>query len=78
TAMLETVNGGELTATVESGSVKLTDARGGAAYVTIADAYASNGVVHEVNGVLLPPAPPAAAPAETMTDDDGMDNDDGM
>ncbi len=57
-ATLTTVNGGTLTATLEGEAVKLTDARGGAAYVTVADAVASNGVVHEVNGVLLP-APPA-------------------
>ncbi|MHB9879647.1 fasciclin domain-containing protein [Pacificimonas sp. ICDLI1SI03] len=53
-ATIGTVNGAELTASLEAGNVKLTDVRGNAAYVTTADAKASNGVVHEINGVLLP------------------------
>jgi uncharacterized surface protein with fasciclin (FAS1) repeats len=38
-----------------SGSdVVITDAKGAAATVTIADVYQSNGVIHVVNKVLLP------------------------
>ncbi|EMD84352.1 hypothetical protein C725_0282 [Pacificimonas flava] len=62
TAMLTTLQGGELTAKMQNGNVALTDARGNTAYVTVADAKASNGVVHVLNGVLLPPAPANPAP----------------
>ena len=60
-ATLSTVAGGNLTATMEGGNVKLTDARGGVSYVTTANARASNGIVHEVNAVLLPPVPAATS-----------------
>lgn len=54
TAMLQTVAGQTITATIVNDSVKLTDALGNVGYVTEADKDASNGVVHLVNGVLLP------------------------
>lgn len=63
TATLTTLQGGKLTAKMQNGNVALTDARGNTAYVTVADARASNGVVHVVNGVLLPPASASPAPA---------------
>jgi uncharacterized surface protein with fasciclin (FAS1) repeats len=53
-AMLKTVAGGTLTATVSDGKVMLTDEKGGMATVTIADVYQSNGVIHVVDSVLLP------------------------
>ncbi|GAC1539351.1 MAG: fasciclin domain-containing protein [Ramlibacter sp.] len=53
-AMLKTASGGTLTATMSGSSVVITDAKGGAATVTIADVYQSNGVIHVVNKVLLP------------------------
>ncbi len=46
-----TVNGAELTVDINGSTVKVDDAT-----VTTADVMASNGVVHIVDGVLLPPA----------------------
>lgn len=51
---LKTVNGGTLTATIEGGSVVLTDAVGNRANVVQVDVDASNGVVHVIDGVLMP------------------------
>ncbi len=53
-AMLKTASGGMLTATMSGGNVMIMDDKGGAATVTIADVYQSNGVIHVVNKVLLP------------------------
>jgi uncharacterized surface protein with fasciclin (FAS1) repeats len=53
-AMLKTVAGGNLTATSAMGGVMITDEKGGAAKVTIADVYQSNGVIHVVDKVMLP------------------------
>jgi uncharacterized surface protein with fasciclin (FAS1) repeats len=53
-AMLKTVSGGTLTASIQGGKVVLTDEKGGMATVTIADVYQSNGVIHVVDAVLLP------------------------
>ena len=53
-AMLKTASGGTLVATMSAGKVLITDAKGGAATVTIADVYQSNGVIHVVDKVLLP------------------------
>ncbi len=53
-AVLTTVSGGKLTASVENGKVKLVDENGGAVFVTAADLKGSNGVVHVVDGVVLP------------------------
>jgi uncharacterized surface protein with fasciclin (FAS1) repeats len=53
-AELTTVAGGKLYASMEGGNVVITDEKGGKATVTIADVYQSNGVIHEVNAVLLP------------------------
>ena len=50
-ATLTTVEGKPLTLTVENDFVKLN----GTSYVTKADVMQSNGVIHSVNGVLLPP-----------------------
>ena len=55
-AELTTVGGGKLTAAVEGGKVVLTDATGAKATVTATDLKASNGVIHVVDGVLLPSA----------------------
>jgi uncharacterized surface protein with fasciclin (FAS1) repeats len=54
-ATLTTVQGGELTATRSGGNVIVTDASGGASTVTIADVLQSNGVIHVVDTVLMPP-----------------------
>lgn len=53
-AELKTLNGGTLTAAVESGKVVLTDAKGGKATVTQADVFQSNGVIHVTDTVSLP------------------------
>jgi uncharacterized surface protein with fasciclin (FAS1) repeats len=49
-----TVQGGELTFTLEGDMVKITDGAGGMGTVTIADVVQSNGVIHVVDKVLLP------------------------
>lgn len=54
-AALTTVQGGTLTATRSGDSVVITDAAGGASTVTIADVMQSNGVIHVVDTVLMPP-----------------------
>lgn len=51
---LTTVNGGKLTASLDNGKVKLTDEKGGSAYVTTADLKGSNGVIHVIDTVLMP------------------------
>ena len=61
----ETLQGGSLTITVEGDMVRINDAQ-----VVIADIEASNGTIHVIDAVLLPPAPeetaaePTEAPAE--------------
>lgn len=51
---LTTVQGGTLTASIEKGKVKLTDENGGTAYVVATDLKGSNGIVHVIDGVVLP------------------------
>lgn len=53
-AVLTTVNGAKLTASMDKDKVKLTDESGNAMYVTATDLKGSNGVVHVIDGVLLP------------------------
>jgi uncharacterized surface protein with fasciclin (FAS1) repeats len=53
-AMLKTVSGGMLTATMEGKDLVLTDEKGGKSKVTIADVKQSNGVIHVVDTVLMP------------------------
>jgi len=53
-AVLTTVSGGKLTASMDNGKVKLTDESGNSAFVTADDLKGSNGVVHVIDGVLLP------------------------
>jgi uncharacterized surface protein with fasciclin (FAS1) repeats len=53
-AVLTTVQGGKLTATMMGNRVMLTDAKGGMSHVTIADVNQSNGVIHVVDTVLMP------------------------
>jgi len=49
-----TVAGGKLTATIENGKVILTDEKGQKSTVVATDLKASNGVIHVIDGVLLP------------------------
>jgi len=53
-AELQTVSGGMLTAMLDGDMVKIKDAKGNVATVTIADVNQSNGVIHVVDTVLLP------------------------
>ena len=53
-AMLTTVQGGKLTASLSGGNVIITDAKGGQARVTTADLVQSNGVIHVTDAVSLP------------------------
>ena len=53
-AVLSTVSGGKLTASLDGKKVKLTDEKGGFAYVTVADVNQKNGVIHVIDGVVQP------------------------
>lgn len=53
-AVLTTVNGGKLTASMKGGKLVLTDEKGGTSTVTIKDVYQSNGVIHVVDTVVMP------------------------
>jgi uncharacterized surface protein with fasciclin (FAS1) repeats len=53
-ATLKTVRAEDLTISVINGKIVLTDAKGGASTVTIADVFQSNGVIHVVDAVLMP------------------------
>lgn len=51
---LTTVDGAPLTASSDGTAVALTDANGNTSYVETADVQQRNGIVHVVNGVLVP------------------------
>ena len=53
-AMLKTVEGESLTVEEKRGRLEVVDAKGAAAWVTIPDVLQSNGVIHVVDGVLMP------------------------
>ena len=53
-AMLKTVQGGMLTATMVGDKIKITDSKGGMATITITNVNQSNGVIHVIDRVLLP------------------------
>jgi uncharacterized surface protein with fasciclin (FAS1) repeats len=53
-AMLKTVAGGSLWASMSGGKVHITDEKGDVASVTIADVIQSNGVIHVIDKVMLP------------------------
>jgi uncharacterized surface protein with fasciclin (FAS1) repeats len=53
-AMLKSVQGGTLTASMSGSNVIVTDAKGNAATVVTADVRQSNGVIHVVDSVLMP------------------------
>jgi uncharacterized surface protein with fasciclin (FAS1) repeats len=55
-ATLTTVQGGTLTASREGRFIRLTDGAGGTALVTAADVAGSNGLVHVIDTVVMPPA----------------------
>jgi uncharacterized surface protein with fasciclin (FAS1) repeats len=53
-AVLKTVEGDSITASLSGPNVIITDDKGGTATVTTADVYQSNGVVHVIDSVLMP------------------------
>ena len=53
-AMLKTVSGDTLTATMSGNMIMLRDEKGGTSTVTIADVMQSNGVIHVIDTVLMP------------------------
>ena len=53
-AVLTTVQGGKLTASMMGNLVMLVDAKGGMSHVRQADVFQSNGVIHVVDAVMLP------------------------
>ncbi|BAU90116.1 beta-Ig-H3/fasciclin [Methylorubrum populi] len=53
-ATLKTAQGEPLTVTAKGKGVMVTDTKGNTARVTTADVMQSNGVIHVINGVLLP------------------------
>src|SRR5208283_3695266 len=54
TATLKTVDGENLTASMDGKHIVITDAKGDKSMVTIANVWQSNGVIHVVDTVLLP------------------------
>jgi uncharacterized surface protein with fasciclin (FAS1) repeats len=60
-AVLATMGGGTLTATRDGDRIVLTDAAGTRAVVTGADQQFSNGVVHQIDAVLMPQQQQAGA-----------------
>jgi uncharacterized surface protein with fasciclin (FAS1) repeats len=51
---VKTVNGAELTINVKDGKVTITDAKGNTVNVVKTDIVGSNGVIHVIDGVLMP------------------------
>ena len=63
-APLATMSGGTLTATKEGGKTVISDSAGHKATITTGDQQFTNGVVHQIDAVLMPSKQPAAnAPA---------------
>ena len=54
--MWATVNGADVTVTMADGGVTIEDGQGDVAQVVTADIPASNGVIHVIDTVLLPPS----------------------
>jgi uncharacterized surface protein with fasciclin (FAS1) repeats len=53
-AVLPTLNGETLVASMEGPKFVLSDEHGGKSYITVADVYQSNGVIQVVDSVLMP------------------------
>ncbi len=53
-AVLKTVQGETLTATIQDGKIVLMDQKGGVSIVTTADVIQSNGVIYVIDSVLMP------------------------
>ena len=65
-APLATMGGETITATKEGGKIVLTDASGKKATISQADQQFSNGVVHQIDGLLMPSQQQAPAPAKAQ------------
>ena len=64
----ETLQGGSVSITVEGDVVRINGAQ-----VVVADIEASNGTIHVIDAVLLPPAPEEAAPEPTEAPAEGTE-----
>lgn len=53
-AVVTTVQGQPLTLSLDGSKVKVTDANGNSVFVTAVDLKGSNGVIHVIDGVVLP------------------------
>ncbi|MBK9254296.1 MAG: fasciclin domain-containing protein [Saprospiraceae bacterium] len=53
-AVLKTVQGGKLTGSLDNGKVKLTDENGNSVFVVATDLKGTNGIIHVIDGVVLP------------------------
>ena len=60
-AVLTTVQGGKLTASLMGNMVMLSDAKGGMSHMRVADLGTSNGVIHVIDAVALPQTFPVGA-----------------
>ena len=60
-AVLATMGGETLTATKDGGNIVLTGGDGSKATVTKADIKATNGVIYDIDSVLMPPKTSAGA-----------------
>ncbi len=54
TLKLKTVEGDELKFMMDNGRIKITDDKGGSAWITTANVYQSNGVIQVIDSVLMP------------------------
>jgi uncharacterized surface protein with fasciclin (FAS1) repeats len=54
TLKLKTVEGDDLTFTMDGGKIKITDDKGGSAWITTANVFQSNGVIQVIDSVLMP------------------------
>lgn len=54
TLKLKTVEGDELTLTMDGDKIKIADDKGGSAWITTANVYQSNGVIQVIDSVLMP------------------------
>ena len=54
TAEFKTASGGKLWAMMKGNKIMLKDENGSTAWVTIADVFQKNGVIHEINAVVTP------------------------
>ena len=61
-AVMMTVSGQTFTASKDGDLIVLTDSAGDTAHITRADQQYSNGVVHQIDAVLMPPQPGAQKP----------------